>query len=67
METDKSKYSNVIDMIASDVTASEISDAMKNALYTKAAEKIENLRPIVASSLFGGESEIDQETPEEQE
>lgn len=45
---------DIIDLIATDSPASEISDAIKGAIYAKSAEKIENLRPMVASSLFGG-------------
>jgi hypothetical protein len=44
---------NIIDLIATDAPASEISDAIKAALYTKAAENIDSVRPFVADSLFG--------------
>lgn len=44
----------IIDLIATNSSASEISDAIKNSLYGKAAEKLDELRPVVASSLFGG-------------
>ena len=43
---------NVIDLIATDSNASEITDQIKNALYSKAAEKIEAQRSSVAASLF---------------
>ena len=55
---------NVIDLIATDASAHEISDAIKSALYAKAAERIEAAKPIVASSLFSGD-EVDQEQQEE--
>ena len=67
---------NIIDLIATDASPSEVSDAIKNALYSKAAEKIEGVRPIVASSMFGEkeyevedetETEIEQEPEEDQE
>jgi hypothetical protein len=66
---------DVIDLIATDSSASEISDKIKeseisdkikDALYSKAAERVDALRPVVANSLFGGETEGDAEVePEE--
>jgi len=65
---------NIIDLIATDASPAEVSDAIKNALYTKAAERIEVARPIVAASMFGEqeyedetETEIEQESQEDQE
>ena len=56
---------DVIDLIATDSSASEISDRIKDVLYSKAAERVDALRPVVANSLFGGESEGEEiETPE---
>ena len=43
---------DVIDLIATDSKASDISDRIKEILFTKSAEKIENLRPTVAMSMF---------------
>jgi hypothetical protein len=64
---------NVIDLIAKDATASDISDAIKASLYSKAAERVDAARPIVANSLFGiepeveeSEEEIEQEPQEEE-
>lgn len=52
----------LIDLIATQQPASDVSDAIKNILYTKASEKIDSIRPEVASSLFGiGEYSEDQE------
>jgi len=57
---------DVIDLIATDSSASEISDKIKDALYSKAAERVDALRPVVANSLCGGETEGDAEVePEE--
>ena len=57
---------DVIDLIATDSSASEISDKIKDALYSKAAARVDALRPVVANSLFGGETEGDSEVePEE--
>lgn len=45
----------LIDLIATDSSPSEISDAIKDVLYAKAAERIDNARPHVASAMFGDE------------
>lgn len=42
-----------MDMIASDESPSQISDKIKDILYSKSAEKIDQFRPEVAASLFG--------------
>ena len=55
----------IIDLIATDSSATDISDAIKNALYSKAAEKVDAFRPEVASSLFG-ESDAEVETTEDE-
>jgi len=57
---------DVIDLIATDSSASEISDQIKDLLYSKAAERVDALRPVVANSLFGGETESEEETQEEE-
>ena len=43
---------NIIDLIAQDSKASNISKDIKDTLYTKAAEKIETLRKEVSDSMF---------------
>ena len=55
---------NIIDLIATDATASEISDAIKASLYSKAAERIDVARPVVAASMFSDETEV--EEPEQE-
>lgn len=50
----------LLDMIAADESPSQISDKIKDILFAKSAEKIENLRPAVASSLFDTE-ELEEE------
>mgnify|MGYP003128803906 FL=1 len=67
-----------MDMIGADESASQITDKIKDLLYTKSAEKVELARPLVANSLFGDqevevddeeqietESELEVEEPEE--
>ena len=58
---------NVIDLIATDAPAHEISDAIKSALYAKAVEKIDIAKPIVSSSLFGEEESADYDDQQETE
>ena len=43
----------LIDMIAADYSASQISDRIKDLLYAKSAEKVDAYRPTAANSLFG--------------
>ena len=62
---------NVIDMIATDASSSEVSDKLKELLYAKAAERIEAAKPIVANTMFNepeqGEVEVEVEDEVEQE
>jgi hypothetical protein len=52
---------DVIDLIATDASASDISDKIKDVLLNKAAGGIENLRPEVAVSMFNHETEAESE------
>ena len=47
----------LMDMIAGDESPSEISDKIKELLFAKSAEKIDEFRPAVASAMFNGETE----------
>jgi hypothetical protein len=47
----------LMDMIAGDESPSEISDKIKELLFTKSAEKIDDFRPAVAVSMFNSETE----------
>ena len=42
----------LLDMIATDKSAAEISDSIKDTLYAKAAERINTQRPDIAAQLF---------------
>ena len=55
-----------MDMIAADDSASQVSDKIKDLLYTKAADKIESQRSNVAMSMFN-QSEPEVETTVEPE
>lgn len=64
---------DLINMMVSDESPSEISDKIKDILMQKSAQNIETVRPIVAASMFGNqdsepetETEIESE-PEEEE
>ena len=46
-----------MDMIASDEAPSQISDKIKDLLFTKSAEKVDEFRPAVANSMFNSETE----------
>lgn len=59
---------DLVDLIATDASASDISDKIKERLYAKAAEYVDAARPEVAASLFGGdapEAESDLEVEDE--
>ena len=51
----------LVDLIATDASASDVSDKIKDALMAKAAVRIDALRPEMASTVFDGE------VPEEEE
>lgn len=57
----------LMDMIASDETPINISDKIKELLFTKSAEKIDAFRPLVATSLFGEEEYAETSGEEEEE
>ena len=55
---------NIIDMLATDASASEVSDAIKASLFAKSVEKIDTLRPAVANSLLSFDDEVEDDTEE---
>ena len=61
---------DIIDLIAQDSKASEISSEIKDNLYAKAAEKIEALRSGVGNAMFDEpqvEDEVENEVETEDE
>ena len=68
---------DLVDLIATDASSSDISDKIKERLYAKASEYVDAARPGVGADLFGDESpeaeselEVEDETtiePEETE
>ena len=60
----------LVDLIATDASASDVSDKIKDALMAKAAARIDALRPEVASSVFDEvpeEEEVSDEQPTEED
>ena len=56
---------DLVDLIATDASASDISDKIKERLYAKASEYVDAARPVVGADLFGDEvSEEEPESPE---
>jgi len=56
---------DLMDMMVDDANASDISDKIKEILYTKSAEMIDVARPLVGAGLFGDEvPEVSEEEPE---
>jgi hypothetical protein len=56
---------DIIDLIAVDSKPSEISASIKNALFSKASERINALQPLVSSSMFDTEQEVETSSEEE--
>ena len=42
----------LVDLVLDDSPAHEISDAIKDLLYTKSAQKVETERPVAVADLF---------------
>jgi len=51
-----------MDLIMTNDSPADISDKIKELLFAKSAEKIDGFRPLVANSMFNGDTE---ETEEE--
>ena len=62
----------LVDLIATDASASVVSNKIKDALMAKAAARVDALKPEVASSVFTDEApeeeeEVSDEQPTEEE
>ena len=62
----------LVDLIATDASASDVSDKIKDALMSKAAARIDALKPNIASTVFDGEvpeeeEEVSDEQPTEED
>ena len=58
---------DLIDLIATDGSASEVSDRIKDILYAKSGERIEQLKPPVADLMFNDIEIEPEEEPQEEE
>jgi hypothetical protein len=62
----------LVDLIATDASPSDVSDKIKDALMAKAAARIDAFKPVVAADVFGdaeyeeGEEAVDELENEEQ-
>tara|TARA_A100001515_G_scaffold91185_1_gene72687 strand:+ start:90 stop:302 length:213 start_codon:yes stop_codon:yes gene_type:complete len=57
----------LVDLIATDASASDVSDKIKDALMAKAAARIDAFKPEIASSVFDGGAEEGEEVVDELE
>ena len=60
----------LVDLIATDASPSDVSDKIKDALMAKAAARIDAFKPEVASSVFDEvpeEEEVSDEQPTEED
>ena len=57
----------IVNLIATDSSAADISDKMKDVLFTKAAGKIDARKPEVALSMFDTSTHETVENTEDQE
>ena len=58
---------DLVDLIATDASPSDVTDSIKGALMAKAAERIDAFRPEVASTVFDGEVPEEEEVVDELE
>ena len=56
---------DIIDLIATDSKPSDISASIKNALFLKSVERIDELKPAIASSMFDIDQEVETSSEEE--
>ena len=49
-----------MDLLVKDDSPSQISDKIKDMLYAKSAEKVQDMQPTVANSLFGDQESADE-------
>ena len=57
----------IVNLIANDASASDVSDKMKDMLFSKAAEKIDAQKANVALSMFDTSTSETAENSEDQE
>ena len=57
----------LVDLIATDASPSDVSDKIKDVLMAKAAARIDAFKPEVASTVFDGEVPEEEEAVDELE
>ena len=57
----------LMDLLVKDESPSSVSDAIKDQLFSRTAEKIQTFRPQVAASLFDDDLNLDSEQNDEVE
>ena len=50
----------LMDLLVKDESPSQISDKIKDMLYAKSGEKVQDMQPTVANSLFGDQESADE-------
>jgi hypothetical protein len=58
---------DIVDLIATDSSASDISDRIKDLLYAKSAERLDAMKPNVADAVFAEPEASEEPTEQEQE
>lgn len=58
---------SIVDLIATNSSPADITRQIKNTLHTKAMEKIEAIKPYVADSMFGDQTESEEDEDETDE
>jgi hypothetical protein len=57
----------LMDLLVADESPTQVSDKIKDILFAKSADRITNIRPQVAASIFDNPVEIEvDDTPEEE-
>ena len=52
---------DLLDMMIADESPSQISDTIKDLLYSKAGERVDAFRPVIANGMSSGEDPIELE------
>ena len=52
---------DLLDMMIADESPSQISDTINDLLYSKAGERVDAFRPVIANGMFSGEDPIEVE------
>mgnify|MGYP001330585131 CR=1 FL=1 len=58
---------DLVDLIATDASASDVTDKIKDALMAKAAARIDAFKPEVAADVFGDQAPEEEEVVDELE